>query len=78
MILIGIGSNLPGSRNRTPLQTARWAATQLDGLLGLRLRALSRWYLTEPVPPSGQAPYVNGIALLVGGPEADPAALLAE
>jgi 2-amino-4-hydroxy-6-hydroxymethyldihydropteridine diphosphokinase len=60
------------------LQTARWAATQLDGLLGLRLRALSRWYLTEPVPPSGQALYVNGIALLVGGPEADPAALLAE
>jgi len=76
MILIGIGANLPDPRNRTPLQTARWAATALDGLAGLRLRALSRWYLTQPVPPSGQPPYVNAVALLVEGSETDPADLL--
>jgi 2-amino-4-hydroxy-6-hydroxymethyldihydropteridine diphosphokinase len=29
------------------------------------LAALSRWYETDPVPPSGQPPYVNGVALLV-------------
>ena len=26
--------------------------------------ALSRWYLTAPVPPSGQPHYVNGVARL--------------
>jgi 2-amino-4-hydroxy-6-hydroxymethyldihydropteridine diphosphokinase len=63
----------------SPLDTARWAAAALDALPGLRLRALSRWYLTEPVPPSGQPPYVNAIADLAvvpGGAEPDPATLL--
>jgi 2-amino-4-hydroxy-6-hydroxymethyldihydropteridine diphosphokinase len=44
------------------------------------LRALSRWYLTEPIPPSGQPPYVNAVAALGVEPpntEPDPAALLA-
>src|SRR5689334_8589693 len=77
MILIGIGANLPGPRNTTPLQTARWAAIALDGLAGLRLRALSRWYLTQPVPPSGQPPYINAVALLTDGPKVEPADLLA-
>ncbi len=36
--------------------------------------ALSRWYETEPVPPSGQPPYINGVARLEG--TADPADLL--
>lgn len=78
MILIGIGANLPGPGNRTPLQTARWAAARLDTLVGMRLRALSRWYLTEPVPPSGQPPYVNAVALLASSTptEPDPAGLL--
>ena len=55
MFLIGIGANLPGKDGEPPFATARWAAAQLDALPGLRLRGLSRWYLTEPVPPSGQA-----------------------
>ena len=41
---------------------------------GLRLKGLSRWYETEPVPPSGQPPYINGVALLIGS--IDPAAFL--
>jgi 2-amino-4-hydroxy-6-hydroxymethyldihydropteridine diphosphokinase len=70
MILIGIGANLPGPDGASPVATARWAAMQLDVLPGLRLRALSRWYLTDPVPPSGQPPYVNAVALLAAEPEA--------
>jgi len=80
MILIGIGANLPGPDGAAPLATARWAAARLDALPGLRLRGLSRWYLTDPVPPSGQPPYVNALALLGTGPAAappDPADLLA-
>ena len=70
MILIGIGANLPGPDGASQVATARWAAMQLDVLPGLRLRALSRWYLTDPVPPSGQPPYVNAVALLAAEPEA--------
>ena len=80
MFLIGIGANLPGPDGAPPLATARWAAARLDALPGLRLRGLSRWYLTEPVPPSGQPPYVNAIAVLAVEPAAaapDPARLLA-
>lgn len=46
----------------------------LDGLPGLRLAALSRWYASAPVPPSGQPDYINAVALLRG--RADPAELL--
>ena len=80
MFLIGIGANLPGQDGEPPIATARWAAARLDALPGLHLRGLSRWYLTEPVPPSGQAPYVNAIAALAIEPAAaapDPARLLA-
>jgi 2-amino-4-hydroxy-6-hydroxymethyldihydropteridine diphosphokinase len=80
MFLIGIGANLPGKDGKPPLATARWAAARLDALAGLRLRGLSRWYLTEPIPPSGQTPYVNAIAELVVESAAaapDPARLLA-
>ncbi|MBU8540285.1 2-amino-4-hydroxy-6-hydroxymethyldihydropteridine diphosphokinase [Falsiroseomonas tokyonensis] len=81
MILIALGANLPGPDGRDALETCRAAAAALDGLLGLRLRALSRWYATAPVPPSPGAPdYVNGVARLAlrpGAPPPDPAALLA-
>jgi 2-amino-4-hydroxy-6-hydroxymethyldihydropteridine diphosphokinase len=80
MILIGIGANLPDRGGAAPLATARAAAVRLDTLAGLRLVALSRWYLTEPIPPNGQPPYVNAVALLGIWPaaaEPEPAALLA-
>ncbi len=64
MILVAIGANLPGPDGRPPLQTCRLAASALDALPGLRLRGLSRWYETAPVPPSDQPPYVNGVAHL--------------
>lgn len=80
MILIGIGANLPGQNDAPPLATARWAATRLHTLPGLQLCALSRWYLTEPIPPSDQPPYVNAVAVLAVEPAArapDPIDLLA-
>jgi 2-amino-4-hydroxy-6-hydroxymethyldihydropteridine diphosphokinase len=79
MILIALGANLPGPDGATPLATCRAAAETLRGLPGLRLQAISRWYLTAPVlrpgAPEGQPPYVNGVARLEGW--MDPAVLLA-
>ncbi len=79
MILVAIGANLPGSDGVAPLETCRRAAAMLDRLPGLRLKALSRWYATTPIPASDQPDYVNGVALLVAEPgvTVDPAALLA-
>ncbi len=79
-MLIGIGSNLPGAGGASPLETCRGAALRLDALPDLRLSALSRWYSTHPVPPSGQPAYVNAVAALravPGATEPDPAVLLA-
>ena len=75
MILIAIGANLPGPAGEPPIVACQAAAVALDGLPGLRLRALSRWYVTAPVPASDQPDYVNGAAHLEGA--VDPAALLA-
>jgi 2-amino-4-hydroxy-6-hydroxymethyldihydropteridine diphosphokinase len=80
MILIAIGANLPAPDGRAPIETCRQAATALDALPGLRLQGLSRWYLTAPVPPSGQPHYVNGVAALWAEPGSagpDPDVLLA-
>jgi 2-amino-4-hydroxy-6-hydroxymethyldihydropteridine diphosphokinase len=79
MILISIGGNLPGRNGETPLETCRWAAKRLVTIPDLCLGALSSWYITEPVPPSGQPSYVNAVARLEVEPgviEPDPAALL--
>nr|WP_240046776.1 2-amino-4-hydroxy-6-hydroxymethyldihydropteridine diphosphokinase [Paracraurococcus ruber] len=77
MILIALGANLPAAAGGSPLETCRAAAAALDALPGLRLRALSRWYRTVPVPPLPGAPlFVNGVARLEGE-GADPARLLA-
>lgn len=75
MILVAIGANLPDQDGRDPLATCRAAAASLDAIPGLRLRGLSAWYETAPVPPSGQPNYVNGVAHLTGSME--PGALLA-
>lgn len=75
MILVALGANQPAADGAPPVETCRRAAAALDALPGLRLRGLSRWFLTAPVPPSGQPRYVNGVAHLAGG--AAPAALLA-
>jgi 2-amino-4-hydroxy-6-hydroxymethyldihydropteridine diphosphokinase len=75
MILVAIGANLPGPDGAAPIETCRRAAVVLDGVAGLRLAALSRWYETAPMPPSGQPLYVNGVARLEGC--VDPEILLA-
>ena len=77
MIFIALGANLPAETGYSPLQTCQAAAAALDSLPGLRLRALSNWYRTVPVPALPGAPlFVNGVARLEGA-AGDPARLLA-
>ncbi|MEO8715735.1 MAG: 2-amino-4-hydroxy-6-hydroxymethyldihydropteridine diphosphokinase [Acetobacteraceae bacterium] len=76
MILVAIGANLPAPDGARPLVTCQRAAAALDALAGLRLRGLSRWWRSAPIPAASQPDYVNGVALLSG--RADPAGLLAD
>jgi 2-amino-4-hydroxy-6-hydroxymethyldihydropteridine diphosphokinase len=85
MILISIGANLPGPDGASPLETCRRAAAALDVLPGLRLRGLSRWFMTAPVLAAGtpaaahQPAFVNAVAHLAAQPAGrttDPALLL--
>jgi 2-amino-4-hydroxy-6-hydroxymethyldihydropteridine diphosphokinase len=61
------------------LETAKQAVAMLDSIPGMCLVALSRWFESAPVPPSGQPPYVNAVASLLAQPDVvlDPAELLA-
>jgi 2-amino-4-hydroxy-6-hydroxymethyldihydropteridine diphosphokinase len=80
MILVGIGANLPGRDGVTPLETCQWAVQQLAALPGLHVDAVSPWYVTMPMPPSGQPPYINAMVRLSIEPHAaepDPSVLLA-
>lgn len=74
-ILVAFGANLPSGKGATPLETCEWSLRRLANQPGLWLRARSRWFVSAPVPPSGQPEYVNGVARLWGAGE--PAALLA-
>jgi 2-amino-4-hydroxy-6-hydroxymethyldihydropteridine diphosphokinase len=76
MILVAIGANLPGPANEPPLETCRAAVRALAALPGVGLEAVSRWYETAPVPPSGQPNYINGVAR-VSAMAFSPEALLA-
>ncbi len=74
--LVAIGASLPGPGGIPPIETCRWAAAALDAVPGFRLRALSRWWESAPVPAMPGAPvFINGVALLEG--EGEPEALLA-
>lgn len=76
MILIALGANLPGRDGGAPRATCEAAARALDGIQGLRIVALSRWWSTEPEPPLPGAPwYVNGVARCDG--DIGPGPLLA-
>ena len=86
MILVAVGANLSDRHGASPVVTCRAAAEALRSLPGLRVVALSQWYRTAPVPPSGQPDscngpdfcmgpdFCNGIVRLDGHP--DPAWLL--
>lgn len=76
MILVAAGANLPGPAGETPLDTCIAAVRALHTLPGLRVAAVSRWYRTAPIPPSGQPDYINGVVRLEGAAP-DPAVLLA-
>lgn len=73
MILVGIGSNLAATGFASPQETARAAVGQLP-TIGARVVRCSRWYLSEPVPPSDQPWYVNAVGLVET--RLTPAALL--
>ncbi|HLF58105.1 MAG TPA: 2-amino-4-hydroxy-6-hydroxymethyldihydropteridine diphosphokinase [Alphaproteobacteria bacterium] len=73
MILIGVGSNLPGAQFGSPLETCRAALEELERE-GVTIRRRSRWYESAPVPPSGQPWFVNAVAEVAT--DRDPEALL--
>ena len=73
MILIGIGSNLAAPPFGSPQDTVNAAIAKLPAI-GITVARRSRWYLSEPVPPSDQPWYVNGVAAVETG--LAPAALL--
>jgi 2-amino-4-hydroxy-6-hydroxymethyldihydropteridine diphosphokinase len=60
VILIGIGSNLPAAGFASPLDTAAASVARLS-LVGIAVVRRSRWYTSQPVPPSDQPWYVNGV-----------------
>ena len=74
MILIAIGANLAAADGSPPVVTCQRAAEAIEARLDPGPAALSQWYETEPIPPSGQPLYVNGVLRLDG--QIDPAALL--
>jgi 2-amino-4-hydroxy-6-hydroxymethyldihydropteridine diphosphokinase len=73
MILVGIGSNLAAPGFASPQDTTAAALAQLPRL-GIAVRRRSRWYLSEPMPPSDQPWYVNAVAIVETG--LSPVALL--
>ena len=73
--LVAIGGNLPAEDGTPALELCRRSVRSIDGVAGLRLTGVSDWYATDPIPASGQPPYINAVARLTG--EAEPEALLA-
>jgi len=73
MILVALGSNLHSAQQGPPLASLEWALLRLAAA-GLQVEAVSRWYESAPVPPSGQPWFVNGVARLAAAPS--PAVLL--
>jgi 2-amino-4-hydroxy-6-hydroxymethyldihydropteridine diphosphokinase len=63
VILIGIGGNLTSARFGPPRQALAAALAALE-TEGVHIIARSAWYRTEPIPPSDQPWFVNGVASL--------------
>ena len=60
-ILIGLGANLGSRRCGTPQQTLAAALATLAAM-GVLVVAGSGWYVSAPLPPSGQPWFVNAVA----------------
>jgi 2-amino-4-hydroxy-6-hydroxymethyldihydropteridine diphosphokinase len=73
VILVGIGSNLAAPPWGSAEDTVSAAVAQLPAI-AIRVVLCSRWYRSEPVPPSDQPWYVNGVAAVET--RLTPAALL--
>ena len=61
MIFIGIGANLRHPEHGRPRNTCDAALAALTAS-GLEVLRRSRWYESEPMPPSDQPWFVNGVA----------------
>ena len=59
MIYIGIGSNLNGKNNETPLQNCKKAVVELKK--EVNICKISSWYKSEPIPVSNQPWFINGV-----------------
>ncbi|HEV2301829.1 MAG TPA: 2-amino-4-hydroxy-6-hydroxymethyldihydropteridine diphosphokinase [Stellaceae bacterium] len=73
MILIGIGGNLATARYGAPRETLT-AALACLAERRICILARSRWYRSEPVPPSAQPWFANAVAVVETA--LDPLALL--
>ena len=63
LILIGLGSNLPGPDGSPSRETLTAALEELPRH-GVRVLRRSRWYRSAPVPKSDQPWFVNGVAVV--------------
>ena len=61
--LVALGASLPGPDGAPPVETCRRAAAALDGLPGFRLKALSRWWESDPVPRMPSVCHVSSICM---------------
>ena len=59
MIYIGIGSNLNGKNNETPLKNCKKALVELKK--EVNICKISSWYKSEPMPVSNQPWFINGV-----------------
>jgi 2-amino-4-hydroxy-6-hydroxymethyldihydropteridine diphosphokinase len=74
MILIGLGGNLENPQGLKPRRTLA-AALAVLAAEGVAMTARSGWYRSEPVPRSDQPWFVNAVAIVETGLDAE--ALLA-
>ena len=61
MILIGLGANLPASDGSSP-KDSLLRAIEILKQKGIRVKAVSPFYKSAPVPPSDQPWFVNAVA----------------
>src|SRR3546814_20063749 len=74
MLLVAIGANLSAEGFASPLATCEAAVARLAAEPGIVVEGRSHWYESEPVPPSDQPWYVNGVLRLAT--DLDPCSLL--
>lgn len=61
MIIVAVGANLPADGFPSPGATCEAAVARLQAEPGISVTGRSPWYETEPVPPSDQPWFVNGV-----------------